>query len=97
MTRLLTIFFLGKEPFESHSVGLKALCTTRHIKHRGDTLNKPTITVELSSPDTQGLRDVLELKATHFKVEFNSYHISFIVIYIFIFMLGQTCFKGAKI
>ncbi|KFY47943.1 hypothetical protein V495_01717 [Pseudogymnoascus sp. VKM F-4514 (FW-929)] len=29
---------------------IRALCTTRHISSRGDTLNKPTITVQLSSP-----------------------------------------------
>ncbi|KAF8578188.1 glycoside hydrolase family 31 protein [Ramaria rubella] len=50
----------------SCSETLRALCTTRHIRHRGDTLNKPTITVELSSPGLAGLADVLELKASHF-------------------------------
>ncbi|KAI8622923.1 glycoside hydrolase family 31 protein [Xylariaceae sp. FL1651] len=29
---------------------VRALCTTRHVRERGDTLNKPTITVNLSSP-----------------------------------------------
>jgi alpha-D-xyloside xylohydrolase len=28
---------------------LRILCTTRHVKHRGDTLNKPTITLKLSA------------------------------------------------
>ncbi|EIN12487.1 sugar hydrolase [Punctularia strigosozonata HHB-11173 SS5] len=41
---------------------LRALTTTRHIRHRGDTLNKPTITVTLTSP----LEGVVELTATHF-------------------------------
>ncbi|KZT35382.1 hypothetical protein SISSUDRAFT_1064529 [Sistotremastrum suecicum HHB10207 ss-3] len=51
---------------ESHSEGLRAVCTTRHIRHRGDTLNKPTITLELSSPGAKGTEDILELRASHF-------------------------------
>jgi alpha-D-xyloside xylohydrolase len=29
---------------------IRALCTTKHVAHRGDTLNHPTITLKLSSP-----------------------------------------------
>ncbi len=42
---------------------IRALCTIRHVKDRGDTLNKPTITVSLSSPSP----GILACSATHFK------------------------------
>lgn len=42
---------------------VQALCTTRHIKSRGDTLNKPTITLSLSSP----LPNVVQGEAWHFR------------------------------
>jgi alpha-D-xyloside xylohydrolase len=29
---------------------IRALCTTKHVAHRGDTLNHPTITLQLASP-----------------------------------------------
>ena len=58
----------GEEGFDSRSRALRALCTTRHVRHRGDTLNKPTINVELSSPGSSGISDVLEFRASHFKV-----------------------------
>jgi hypothetical protein len=40
---------------------IKVLCTTRHIRDRGDTLNKPTIT--LSSPAS----NIIACTATHFR------------------------------
>lgn len=42
---------------------LKALCATRHVRHRGNTLNRPTITVELEvvAPG------IIACSATHFK------------------------------
>lgn len=42
---------------------LKVLATTRPIKHRGDTLQGPTLTVEFSSP----LLDVIAVRITHFQ------------------------------
>ena len=42
---------------------IRALCTTRHIVDRGDTLNKPTITVSITSP----CPDIIAGTATHFK------------------------------
>jgi alpha-D-xyloside xylohydrolase len=42
---------------------IKALCTTRHIRDRGDTLNKPTITITLSSPAS----NIIACTATHFR------------------------------
>ncbi|CZR50263.1 related to glucosidase II, alpha subunit [Phialocephala subalpina] len=42
---------------------IRALCTTRHIRDRGDTLNKPTITVTLSSPAP----NIIACTATHFR------------------------------
>jgi alpha-D-xyloside xylohydrolase len=41
---------------------IRALCTTRHIIDRGDTLNKPTITVTLASPAP----NIIACTATHF-------------------------------
>ncbi|KAK7398744.1 31 glycoside hydrolase [Neonectria punicea] len=41
---------------------LRALCTTTHIRHRGDTLNHPTITLSLSSP----AEGVVACSAVHF-------------------------------
>lgn len=34
----------GCEPF------IRAICASRHIKHRGDLINKPTITINITSP-----------------------------------------------
>ena len=42
---------------------IRALCTIRHVRDRGDTLNKPTITVELSSPAP----NIISCTATHFR------------------------------
>lgn len=42
---------------------IRALCTTRHISNRGDTLNKPTITINLSSP----IPDIISGSAYHFR------------------------------
>jgi alpha-D-xyloside xylohydrolase len=42
---------------------IRALCTIRHVRDRGDTLNKPTITVSISSP----CAGVVAASATHFK------------------------------
>lgn len=42
---------------------VQALCTARHISSRGDTLNKPTITLNLSSP----LPNVIRGEAWHFR------------------------------
>jgi alpha-D-xyloside xylohydrolase len=41
---------------------LRALCTSKHTKHRGDTLNRTTITIESYSP----AKDVIATKASHF-------------------------------
>ncbi|KAI1818675.1 glycoside hydrolase family 31 protein [Poronia punctata] len=49
-----------KEPKPGH---IRALCTTRHVRERGDTLNKPTLTVNLSSP----LPNVVAGTVWHFK------------------------------
>ncbi|GJJ10876.1 hypothetical protein Clacol_005104 [Clathrus columnatus] len=57
----------GVGGLDSKSKALRALCTTRHVRHRGDTLNKPTITVEVASPGASGCKDVLELRAYHFR------------------------------
>jgi hypothetical protein len=43
---------------------LRFVSMTRHFRHRGDVLNKPTITSTLSSP----LAGVVELHASHFLV-----------------------------
>lgn len=42
---------------------LKALAPTREIRHRGDTLQGPVLTVRLSSP----MEDVIRVRATHFE------------------------------
>lgn len=42
---------------------IRALCTIRHVEDRGDTLNKPTISVSLSSPAP----GIIAASATHFK------------------------------
>jgi alpha-D-xyloside xylohydrolase len=42
---------------------IRALCTIRHVRDRGDTLNKPTIAVSLSSP----YPGIVAASATHFK------------------------------
>jgi hypothetical protein len=44
--------------------GIRAVAATKHFRHRGDTLNKATLTCDLSSP----LRDVVEFTAAHFLV-----------------------------
>lgn len=41
---------------------IRAICSTKHIRHRGDLLNKPTITVELTSPGP----GIIGIEATHF-------------------------------
>lgn len=42
---------------------LRALCTTRHVTHRGNTLNRPTITVSLRA----AAPDIISCSATHFR------------------------------
>lgn len=42
---------------------LRALCATRHVKHRGNTLNRATITVELDAVAP----GIIACSATHFK------------------------------
>ncbi|PQE07332.1 glycoside hydrolase family 31 protein [Rutstroemia sp. NJR-2017a WRK4] len=42
---------------------LRALCTIQHVAHRGDTLNKPTITLQVTAP----ARDIISCKAEHFR------------------------------
>lgn len=37
----------NRQAVEPH---IRAVCTTRHIKHRGDLINKPTISVKVTSP-----------------------------------------------
>lgn len=46
-----------------HGNEIRALCTTRHIRDRGDTLNRPTITITLSSPAS----NIIACTATHFR------------------------------
>lgn len=41
---------------------IRAICTTRHIKHRGDLINKPTITVTVTSPAP----GIIGIEARHF-------------------------------
>lgn len=41
---------------------IKAICSTRHIRHRGDLLNKPTITVKVTSPGP----GIIGIEASHF-------------------------------
>jgi alpha-D-xyloside xylohydrolase len=42
---------------------LRALCATRHVAHRGDTLNRATITLVVSATAP----DIVSCAATHFK------------------------------
>lgn len=42
---------------------LRALCATRHVSHRGNTLNRPTITLELDAVAP----GIISCSATHFK------------------------------
>src|SRR4051812_4714053 len=42
---------------------LRALCTVKHVAHRGDTLNKPTITLQVAGPAP----DIISCKAGHFR------------------------------
>jgi alpha-D-xyloside xylohydrolase len=42
---------------------LKALCTTRHVAQRGDTLNRPTITLSIEAAGP----DVIACSAVHFR------------------------------
>ena len=42
---------------------LRALCTTRHVAQRGDTLNRPTITLSIEA----AAQDVIALSAVHFR------------------------------
>lgn len=41
---------------------LRALCTTKHVRHNGDTLNEPTITVKIRGLD----EGIIACSATHF-------------------------------
>jgi alpha-D-xyloside xylohydrolase len=41
---------------------IRAVCSTKHIRHRGDLLNKPTITLQLTSPAP----GVIGIEASHF-------------------------------
>jgi alpha-D-xyloside xylohydrolase len=50
--------------------GIRAVAATKHFRHRGDTLNKATLTCDLSSP----LRDVVEFTAAHFLVRMSVRH-----------------------
>jgi hypothetical protein len=50
--------------------GIRAVAATKHFRHRGDTLNKATLTCDLSSP----LRDVVEFTAAHFLVRVSLHH-----------------------
>jgi alpha-D-xyloside xylohydrolase len=51
------------EVSEPTSGALRALCTVRHLAHRGDTLNHPTITLQLESPAP----GIIGGKAWHFR------------------------------
>ena len=42
---------------------LKVLCATRHVENRGNTLNQPTITLNVSAPAP----DIISCTATHFR------------------------------
>jgi alpha-D-xyloside xylohydrolase len=42
---------------------LKVLCATRHVQNRGNTLNQPTITLNVSAPAP----DIISCTATHFR------------------------------
>ncbi|KAF8064081.1 family 31 glycoside hydrolase [Lyophyllum atratum] len=48
---------------EAREQSIRCVATSKHVNHRGDTLNTPTITVECSSP----LPDILLLTAYHWK------------------------------
>ncbi|KAF5376081.1 hypothetical protein D9615_007735 [Tricholomella constricta] len=48
---------------EARQDSIRCVATSKHVNHRGDTLNTPTITVECSSP----LPDILLLTAYHWK------------------------------
>ena len=41
---------------------IRAICSTKHIRHRGDLLNKPTITVQITSPAP----GIIGIEASHF-------------------------------
>lgn len=41
---------------------IKAICSTRHIRHRGDLLNKATMTVKITSPGP----GIIGIEASHF-------------------------------
>ncbi|KAI0027333.1 putative sugar hydrolase [Vararia minispora EC-137] len=53
---------------EAKTSSIRAVVTTRHIYHRGDTLNTPSITFECSSP----LPDTLLLTGYHWKGQTSS-------------------------
>ncbi|KAK4144164.1 sugar hydrolase [Dichotomopilus funicola] len=42
---------------------LRAVCTTRHVSNRGDTLNRPTITLSISAPSS----GIIACSAWHFR------------------------------
>ncbi|KAF9460439.1 glycosyl hydrolases family 31-domain-containing protein [Collybia nuda] len=50
---------------EAKEQSIRCVASSRHINHRGDTLNTPTITLECSSP----LPDTLLLTAYHWKAQ----------------------------
>ena len=41
---------------------IKAICSTKHIRHRGDLLNKPTITLKITSPGP----GIIGIETSHF-------------------------------
>jgi len=41
---------------------IKAICSTKHIRHRGDLLNKPTITLKVTSPGP----GIIGIETSHF-------------------------------
>ncbi|KAG5767740.1 hypothetical protein H9Q72_004504 [Fusarium xylarioides] len=45
------------------TTSIKVLCVTRHVVHRGDTLNRPTITLNMSAAGP----GIISCVATHFK------------------------------
>ncbi|KAF8889017.1 glycosyl hydrolases family 31-domain-containing protein [Infundibulicybe gibba] len=53
---------------EAKETSIRCIATTKHVNHRGDTLNTPTITFECSSPAS----DTLLLKASHWKAQTKS-------------------------
>jgi alpha-D-xyloside xylohydrolase len=48
---------------EDTANGLTVIAVTKKVRHRGDTLNAPLVTIELSTP----MADVVSVKAVHFE------------------------------